>query len=301
VEYLIKLFNSKFLHNAKKWRIGLGLFLAVALTSLTFIPGSKKTGYNRNDLLILGHAGSGFLYPIYPFNPYPANSMKSIKKALEDNGADGVEVDVQLTKDGVPVLYHDVTLESKTNAKGLIDDHLATDVVGLKYKGGFFYDIFHRERIITLEQMLQLFSTYSELPFLHIDLRNNKPERHAYYAQTVTSLLSKYNYPLSKLVFISPDPDFLLSFRQIEPKASLVLDIDGELEKSLRIAYQHNFDGICVNSKKITPEQVARVKQKGLQVVLFGGKSHSSIEQMLALGPDAVQVNNLKAIQEMLD
>jgi hypothetical protein len=55
----------------------LDLFLTLALTSLTFILGTKKTGYIRNDMLILGHAGSGFLYPIYLFNPYPSKQLKS--------------------------------------------------------------------------------------------------------------------------------------------------------------------------------------------------------------------------------
>jgi glycerophosphoryl diester phosphodiesterase len=42
-------------------------------------------------------------------------------------------------------------------------------------------------------------------------------------------------------------------------------------------------------------------KQKGLQVVLFGGKSRSSISKMIGMEPDAVQVNDVKAAREIVD
>ncbi|MFD2514674.1 glycerophosphodiester phosphodiesterase [Pontibacter locisalis] len=264
------------------------------------VPFGQARNINT-DVLVLGHAGSGFLSPLNPFNPLPANSMASILKAVEEHGADGVEVDVQLSQDGVFILYHDVTLESMTDETGSIEEHKASDVVGLKYKGGFFYDLFHDEEIITLEEMLQRFVAYPELPYLHIDLRNHNPERHLSYAQKLIALLNKYNYPLEKLAFISPNADFLEAFRQTEPEAILIPDTAGDFENTLDTALAHNFDGICANGKSVTPEQVQRAKEKGLQVVLFGGKSSSSIARMIALEPDAIQVNNVKAMRKLLE
>lgn len=45
-------------------------------------------------------------------DPYRAreNTLPSIRSALE-RGADAVEIDVRVTRDGVPVLLHDATLE----------------------------------------------------------------------------------------------------------------------------------------------------------------------------------------------
>lgn len=53
-------------------------------------------------MLIIAHRGASKLAP--------ENTLAAIAKA-RDVGADGIEVDVQLTKDGVPVLFHDETLE----------------------------------------------------------------------------------------------------------------------------------------------------------------------------------------------
>ena len=52
---------------------------------------------------------------------YPANTMLAFRKALEA-GADGIELDVQLTKDGVPVIIHDELVDRTTNGKGLVKD-----------------------------------------------------------------------------------------------------------------------------------------------------------------------------------
>ncbi|WP_439880345.1 glycerophosphodiester phosphodiesterase [Pontibacter sp. MBLB2868] len=275
------------------------MFLLVFIVAF-FLPAGRAE-YSDAPVLLLGHAGSGFLSPLNPFNPLPANSMGSIVKAIEKHGADGVEVDVQLSKDGVFILYHDATLESMTEQTGMIEEHNASDVVGLEYSGGIFYDLFQDESIVTLEQMLQRFATYPELPYLHIDLRNYNPERHLSYAQSLVALLEEYNYPLNKLAFISPDPAFLEAFRQVEPEAILIADADLGFEETFKLTLAHNLNGICIDGKDISPEQMLRAKQKGLQVVLFGGKSSSRISKMIALKPDAIQVNNVETAHEMLE
>lgn len=264
--------------------------------SLLFSSGKVK----HTDVLVLGHAGSGFLSPLFPFNPLPANSMASIVKAMEEHGADGVEVDVQLTRDGVPVLYHDLTLETLTDKRGLIDTMKAEEVVGVQFKGGFFYDLFHGEQVVTLEAVLQRFQKYPELPHLHLDLRNQDPARHASYAQTLMALLRKYNYPLERLVFISPNPDFLEAFRQVEPQAYLMIDSGGDFAQALETAKARSFWGVCTNGKSVTAAEVQTANAQGLQVVLFGGKSRSSISKMISLEPFAIQVNNVQAMREMV-
>lgn len=254
------------------------------------------------QVLVLGHAGSGFLSPLNPFNPLPPNSKGSLVQAME-LGADGLEVDVQLSKDGVPVLYHDVTLASMTvrQEPDTIENLNAKEVVGLAYKGGAPYDLFHEEKIITLEELLQLLGSYEQAPYLHIDLRNHDPQRYAYYAQTLLALLRKYNYPLQRLVFISPDPSFLLAFRQEEPAAQLMLDAGGDFEQAQAQALKYNLNGICANGRDASAALVAQAKQQGLQVALFGGKSRSRIARMINMGPDAIQVNNVAAMRAMLD
>ncbi|MDR2648917.1 MAG: glycerophosphodiester phosphodiesterase [Clostridiales bacterium] len=51
----------------------------------------------------------------------PENTLAAFKLAL-DMGADGVELDVQLSKDGVPVVIHDETIDRVSAYKGFVKD-----------------------------------------------------------------------------------------------------------------------------------------------------------------------------------
>ena len=53
---------------------------------------------------------------------YPENTMIAFQKAFEV-GADGIELDVQLTNDGTVVIFHDDTLERLTSSKGQLTNY----------------------------------------------------------------------------------------------------------------------------------------------------------------------------------
>ncbi|WP_026462154.1 glycerophosphodiester phosphodiesterase [Adhaeribacter aquaticus] len=259
---------------------------------------ASLTPIQRNVLLI-GHAGSGFFSPLNPFNPLPPSSFASIVKAIKD-GADGVEIDVHLSKDGVPVLYHDETLNSMSAGKGLIEDLPASKVVGLAYTGGNPYDLFQNEKIISLETMLQEFQQYPAYPYLHIDLRHHGPNRHAYFAGQVMGLLRRYKYPVEKVSIVYVKPDLLLAFKKEEPRITLLLDIDQDFEKGLAIARINKLQGLVANAKGMDEAKVKKAREQNLQVILFGPKAKSSILKALKLEPDAIEVNNVPAMRQMI-
>lgn len=273
------------------------LFLAGFTFSLNrkvkaLTPAQKK-------VLVIGHAGLGFFSPLNPFNPYPANSMTALTKALQA-GADGLEIDIHLSQDGVPILFHDPRLEPMTPARGLIEELPAARVLGLPYRGGFFYELFHEEKVVSLEDLLRRMPAYPRLPELHLDLRQEGKPRSDYYAQTLVDLLRRYRYPAEKLTFISPEVSLLQAFRAVEPRASYLLDSKGDFEEVLRQALAHRFHGLVLNARDMDGERMRRLRQHGLQVVLFGPKSPLSIYKTLLLEPDALEVNNVPAMVEMV-
>jgi glycerophosphoryl diester phosphodiesterase len=65
----------------------------------------------------------------------PENSIAAIEAAFDD-GAEIVELDVRLTKDGVPVLMHDTTVDRTTNGTGAVADLTLAQVQELRLKQG---------------------------------------------------------------------------------------------------------------------------------------------------------------------
>ena len=62
---------------------------------------------------VLGHRGYS--------GEYPENTMLAFQKAFE-TGCDGVELDVQLSKDGIPGIMHDEAVDRTSDGKGLIKE-----------------------------------------------------------------------------------------------------------------------------------------------------------------------------------
>ncbi|MCL9781269.1 glycerophosphoryl diester phosphodiesterase [Vibrio sp. S4M6] len=96
--------------------------------------------------LIVGHRGAS--------GTHPENTKASILAAAE-MGSTWVEIDVQPTKDGVLVVNHDHTVDRCSDGAGRVDAHTLDELRQLDF-GGWFGTEFSNERILTLDEMLEL-------------------------------------------------------------------------------------------------------------------------------------------------
>lgn len=96
-------------------------------------------------MIVFAHRGaSGYV---------PQNSLASAKKAVE-MGAMAIEFDVQLSKDGVPVIIHDFFLDHLTvDGKGYVKDYTLEELKKFKLKNNF-HENYSEENIPTLEEFL---------------------------------------------------------------------------------------------------------------------------------------------------
>ena len=95
---------------------------------------------------IIGHRGAaGYA---------PENTLDSIKTAAE-MGFDWVEFDVKLTKDSVPILFHDETLDRTTNGHGKVADTTFEEIRELE-AGSWFSDGFAGVQVPSLEETIEV-------------------------------------------------------------------------------------------------------------------------------------------------
>ena len=83
---------------------------------------------------------------------YPENTVSAFEAAI-DAGADMIELDVCLTKDRVPVVIHDKTLERTTDGNGLVSELTLSKLKKLD-AGSWFSPEFKGLTIPTLEEIL---------------------------------------------------------------------------------------------------------------------------------------------------
>lgn len=99
-----------------------------------------------SDLLSVGHRGT--------IEEAPENTMAAFRKAYE-LGADIVEADVKLSKDGIPVVIHDGTVDRTAEAKGEVKSFTLAQLQQLKLKCPEGATCTGKERVPTLEELLR--------------------------------------------------------------------------------------------------------------------------------------------------
>src|ERR1035437_3286813 len=94
---------------------------------------------------IIGHRGASAEAPENPIEPI---------RAAADMGVKWVQMEVMLTRDSVPIIFHDDTLDRTTNGAGNVADRDWADISELE-AGSWFGDSFAGIKIPTLEDALE--------------------------------------------------------------------------------------------------------------------------------------------------
>ncbi|TXL67915.1 glycerophosphodiester phosphodiesterase [Cerasibacillus terrae] len=100
----------------------------------------------------------------------PENTMPAFQMAYE-LGADIIETDVQLTKDRVPILFHDIKINRVTSHKGYIKDFTYDEIIALDV-GTHFSKKYRGTSIVSLEHFLAW--VQSKSISLNLELKNSK-------------------------------------------------------------------------------------------------------------------------------
>ncbi len=119
---------------------------------------SDRAGYlsallmdrNSSHVMVVAHRGC------WDNDDIPENSIASIRRCIQI-GVDIIELDVRVTRDGVPVLLHDDSLDRTTTGTGLVADLNWSDIreLPLKPGAGGEVDANVAQRVPTLEEALQ--------------------------------------------------------------------------------------------------------------------------------------------------
>jgi glycerophosphoryl diester phosphodiesterase len=140
---------KKFKRIMKRTLLGIGILAAFMFVNNT----SLFTKTEDKNPLLLAHRGMAQTFPMEgiksdtctaerinePEHPYLENTIPSMEAAFEA-GADVVEFDVQPTKDGRFAIFHDWTLECRTDGEGVTREHTMEELKQLDIGYGYTAD-----------------------------------------------------------------------------------------------------------------------------------------------------------------
>lgn len=199
----------------------------------------------------------------------PENSLAAIEAAIA-NGADIVEIDVAVTRDGTPVLMHDQTVDRTTTGKGRVEVKSASEVAALRLKrrDGEPSD----EAPPTLERALALACGRI---LVDLDLKSDR-------LGPIVEVVNASGMRAASLYFDS-DPGVLASVRRFDPATRLMVRLTTDLPLAELLRMTGRAQVVHADPQTLTPETRDAIAGLGLRVWL---NSLGEVDQRLALGDD---------------
>lgn len=141
----------------------------------------------------------------------PENTLRACDMALR-KGASVVEVNVRISADGFPILFHDEEVSRKTNGRGVISKMPLKEIRKLRISGGRGRRIYE-EPVSTLEEAILLTRGRGDLALELMEDEDTQPG----IIEAVVNLIKKYELPDSTTVLTHTSRG-LRQLRSFRPK-----------------------------------------------------------------------------------
>lgn len=237
---------------------------------------------------IIGHRGCA--------SYAPENTLESIRTAAE-MGVQWVELDVKLTKDQVPIIFHDDNLERTTNGFGPVAERTYEEICNFEC-GSWFGDSFAGIKIPTLEEAIDVILEHK----LGLNLEIKPcPGREKETAEVALDLLSQ----------IWDDHDKLLisSFAHVSLETALDIATDWHRGFLLPEEWPENWKELSeyldvttfnVNAKTVTRDQIELIMDMEKQILAYTVNDPMEARRLRSWGVDGFFSDSPDAIIEAL-
>ena len=237
----------------------------------------------------------------------PQNTLEAFRKSMEI-GCDGFETDIHLTKDGIPVVCHNFTIDETSNGVGAIKDMTLEELREFdfgKYKGPEF----EGTKIPTLDEFLSLSEEMGDkMKVLDIELKSE------HFGQAGTELAEKTINAVKehglfdKLLISSFDPAILVVCKKIDKacKTGILYSPDRLISvkigaRPVSFAKEIGADALHPYYMYVTRLYVERAHRAGIQVNPWTINKEAAAKHLIKLGVDGLITDDAGLMNKLLD
>ena len=229
----------------------------------------------------------------------PENSMVAFQKAI-DAKSDMIELDVRLSADNVPMVFHDRRLQRTSDSSGAINQKHSRQLREID-NGSWFSPKFNRERIPLLKDVF---------PILKKDLRLNieiKPDVVSTNEVSAVELVvneAEKAKVLSKVLFTSFNHQMIKEINEIDESivTGVIYNPITHFRKSPSTLVKNSKARIFVCSKfQINNDVVADTHNAGYILYVYGVKTGRDVQRLLDLNVDGIICNNPRFVRETIE
>jgi glycerophosphoryl diester phosphodiesterase len=240
-----------------------------------------------NTPLIIGHRGASAVAP--------ENTMAAFREAIAV-GADGIEFDVRLTLDSVPVVIHDSTLRRTGGLSQRIADLTWSEVAKVDV-GSWFSRSFANETVPSLAELFTLFEANNST--LYLEMKCDSAAEYAPLAAACCELIAQRGlkervvvecFQLAALKIVSELSSDIKTVALFEPSISnpSVLSDQSIINKAVDVGAA----ALALHHRLARRSLIEKAKDLGLHIAVWTVDDPAWIERARTLGIDALITNN---------
>lgn len=193
----------------------------------------------------------------------PENTMASFELAYE-MGAEGIETDVHLTKDQMPVLMHDEKVDRTTDGKGYIKEYTLNQLKNLD-AGSWLSEKYRGTQIISLEELL--IWAKSKSLCLNIELKNNKIDYE--HLETIVYEMLKHYQLLDRTIISTFSVKSLKRLKQFYQEVEIALLTAKGSKQLINKAIDLGVNSLHIEYSSLTTTLVERAHQKNIAIRVY--------------------------------
>ena len=221
----------------------------------------------------------------------PENTMSSFKKAFQ-LGSNGIELDLQKTKDGKLVIFHDKEIDKKSNGTGKISDYTYNELLELDF-GSWFGKEFKNEKIVLFEDFMKSVSDKNLI--LAIELKEEGIEK------DTLEIINKY-YNKDNIFITSFLYNALSNIRKFDNNIKIGWLIGEDInKKNVSELIKISGNQICPPANLVSIEGIKLARENGLSVRLWGVSNEEIMERVYKFDIDGMTVNFPDKLKRLME
>jgi glycerophosphoryl diester phosphodiesterase len=217
----------------------------------------------------------------------PENTRSAFDKALQ-YPIDGIETDVQLSRDEIAVLWHDRFLGKVGLPVKHVDDFDLAQLQKMDFSAHFSADV-KPEGIMSLKEFLD---TFRKRCRLLLEIKNRDWEQTSRHQIKVRQTLDMIGEPQGDAIMASSfNLESLIYAQQYRPGFPLVynFETDQTFSDAQRVLSEQSFlHGLCLPVKSLEEAIVRLLRDQGKSIAVYTCNTDAEINKALALGVDVL-------------
>ena len=244
----------------------------------------------RTQPLIIAHRGSSA--------HAPENTLAAFTLAA-DQGADAIELDVTLTRDGEVVVIHDDTLDRTTDGHGRVEQLLYAEVAqydaGVKFNGKFTGE--------GVPLLSHVFEAVGQRVLINVEIKSTTVRSTGLEAKVIA--LIRQHGLIERVIVSSFNPLALIKIKRAEPRLACALIYSPDepiyLSRAWLAPLIPHLDAHHPKANTVTPDVVRQIHACGQKINVWTMLTAAEVQSLAAAGVDGLIGNDPVMMRNVLE